>query len=446
MALAELEARATRDEAALLEYLREHTGRTANGLKNRLAAGAAGADMPRLLAACDNDDALYQRVLPYAGLLRLDTFGRPVVITAGSIYVTAGADRRSTGTHYTPKSLTEPIVQHALDPLVYVGPAEGRRQGRLATAPGARDAGAEDLRHGDGLGRVPGADGALSGRAADGSMGDGRSPAPRRPCTAGVPASSCPGAVSLAPALVPPAPALVPPAPALVPPAPALVPPAPALVPPAPALVPPAAAPLVPPASPPARAPQGAPAATPINPYVDRDPFPQITPEGALATGDPAEALIPRDAKERQALALRLICDRCLYGVDKNPMAVEMAKLSLWLITLDKERPFTFLDHALRCGDSLLGICDISQLRTWSLELARARTAPRPVSWLTIPVGRVLGHAERLRRQIAASPVSSVADISARRSAAERGRAGDSGGRLGADLLVASALAAPKDP
>ena len=45
---------------------------------------------------------------------------------AGSVYVTAGTDRRSSGTHYTPESLTEPIVQYTLEPLVYVGPAEGK--------------------------------------------------------------------------------------------------------------------------------------------------------------------------------------------------------------------------------------------------------------------------------------------------------------------------------
>ena len=54
--------------------------------------------------------------------------------------------------------------------------------------------------------------------------------------------------------------------------------------------------------------------------------------------------------------ARRLIAQRCLYGVDKNPMAVDLAKLSLWLATLAKDHPFTFLDHALRCGDSLVGL------------------------------------------------------------------------------------------
>jgi hypothetical protein len=56
------------------------------------------------------------------------------------------------------------------------------------------------------------------------------------------------------------------------------------------------------------------------------------------------------------ATARRLVATRCLYGVDKNPLAVEMAKLSLWLLAAQEEDPFTWLDHALRCGDSLIGL------------------------------------------------------------------------------------------
>ena len=54
--------------------------------------------------------------------------------------------------------------------------------------------------------------------------------------------------------------------------------------------------------------------------------------------------------------AQRQIAQRCLYGVDKNPMATDLAKLSLWLATLAKDHPFTFLDHSLRAGDSLVGL------------------------------------------------------------------------------------------
>ena len=54
--------------------------------------------------------------------------------------------------------------------------------------------------------------------------------------------------------------------------------------------------------------------------------------------------------------ARRLVAQRCLYGVDKNPFAVDLAKLSLWLVTLAKDHPFTFLDHAFKNGDSLVGL------------------------------------------------------------------------------------------
>jgi hypothetical protein len=54
--------------------------------------------------------------------------------------------------------------------------------------------------------------------------------------------------------------------------------------------------------------------------------------------------------------ARRLVAQRCLYGVDRNPMAVDLAKLSLWLATLARDHPFTFLDHSLRSGDSLVGL------------------------------------------------------------------------------------------
>ena len=64
---------------------------------------------------------------------------------------------------------------------------------------------------------------------------------------------------------------------------------------------------------------------------------------------------IPADEDE-ELHARRLVAQRCLYGVDKNPRAVDLARLSLWLATLAKDHEFTFLDHALKCGDSLVGL------------------------------------------------------------------------------------------
>jgi hypothetical protein len=64
---------------------------------------------------------------------------------------------------------------------------------------------------------------------------------------------------------------------------------------------------------------------------------------------------IPPDEDE-ELHARRLVAQRCLYGVDKNPRAVDLARLSLWLATLARDHEFTFLDHALKCGDSLVGL------------------------------------------------------------------------------------------
>jgi len=71
--------------------------------------------------------------------------------------------------------------------------------------------------------------------------------------------------------------------------------------------------------------------------------------------------------------ARRQVIEHCLYGVDINPMAVEMAKLSLWLVSMDPRRPFTFLDDRLDCGDSLLGITSVEQLEWMHLSPREGR-------------------------------------------------------------------------
>ena len=60
----------------------------------------------------------------------------------------------------------------------------------------------------------------------------------------------------------------------------------------------------------------------------------------------------------------RLITRHCLYGVDLNPLAVHLAKLSLWLNCFARDHKLTFLDHHLRCGNSLIGIRHLSQLQS----------------------------------------------------------------------------------
>ena len=86
---------------------------------------------------------------------------------------------------------------------------------------------------------------------------------------------------------------------------------------------------------------------------------------------------LPRDlppGEDERIHAMRLIAGQCLYGVDKNPLAIDLARLSLQLVTLSRDHPLTFLDHALRHGDSLVGM-SLSQIRTFQWSTGR-RTVP----------------------------------------------------------------------
>jgi len=273
--LSKLEAEWERGEDSLLAYLKKETGRSPSALGKGLNVELEPADANRFQAACGGDPKLWERVKPLAGLVRDDTFKRPVIIPQGSVYVTAGTDRRSSGTHYTPKSLTEPIVQYTLEPLVYDGPAEGKPKDewKLRSPKELLELSICDMACGSGAFLVQ-ACRYLSERL----MEAWEEAEKQQPDTI------------------------------------------------------------------------------------------RITPLGEPSTGKPGEMLIPKDTDERVIYARRIVAGRCLYGVDINPLACEMAKLSLWLLTLAKDMPFTFLDHAIRCGDSLVGIRSTEQLERFSLD------------------------------------------------------------------------------
>ena len=61
--------------------------------------------------------------------------------------------------------------------------------------------------------------------------------------------------------------------------------------------------------------------------------------------------------------ALREVVSHCIHGVDRNPMAVELCKVALWIEALEPGKPLTFLDARIRCGDSLIGVFDYDMLR-----------------------------------------------------------------------------------
>ena len=103
---------------------------------------------------------------------------------------------------------------------------------------------------------------------------------------------------------------------------------------------------------------------------------------------------IPADEDE-EVYARRMVAQRCLYGVDRNPVAVDLAKVSLWLITLAKDHAFTFLDHALRHGDSLVGLSR-KQIEAfhWDPDAKPQR------GFEVMRIGEHVAKAAELRRQI----------------------------------------------
>lgn len=306
------------------------------------------AAVGKLLAACNGDQALYRRILPFAGLIRTDTFGNPVIIPGGAIYVTQGTDRRSTGTHYTPRSLTEPIVQYTLEPLVYLGPAEGlaKEDWKLRSPRELLDLKICDMAMGSGAFLVQ-ACRYMSERLVESWEQEE------------------------------------------------------------------------------ARTGQ-------------RLTFPEADP----ATGKLTERPLPADTDERLALSRRAVAERCLYGVDKNPLAVEIAKLSLWLITLDKGRPFTFVDHALKAGDSLLGLHDPRQLENFHLDPKQGELLNHDfVNKLAgNVVRRAMTQAADLRRQLEGFVVNSPRDAARKHELLREAEAATDILRTLADLIVGAQL------
>jgi hypothetical protein len=338
--LAELEKLLAKGEAELVKFLKDETGKSESALKKSLKVELDKHDAARFRTACQSDSALWKRVEPLAGLVRPDSFGYPVVIPKGSVFVTAGTDRRSSGTHYTPRSLTEPIVQYTLEPLVYVGPAEGKPKGEW---------------------KLKSAKELLELKICDMACGSG--------------AFLVQAARYMAERLL-----------------------------------------------------EAWDEAKKANPNT-----PGITPEGTPSTGRANEALIPDEPAERKTYAMRIIAQRCLYGADKNPLAAEMAKLSLWLLTLAKDKPFEFLDHSIRSGDSLVGLHSIDQLRHFSLK-----PDTDDAVLFKGPLDSAVDEAINLRLKLEDMPANTVEDVKRQEKLLIEANEKIARLRCAADLLVAA--------
>ncbi|MDI5912795.1 MULTISPECIES: DNA methyltransferase [Streptomyces] len=159
---------------------------------------------------------------------------------------------------------------------------------------------------------------------------------------------------------------------------------------------------------------------------------------------DQAGAVTAADAESDRVMirARRLIIEHCLYGVDINPMAVEMAKLSLWLISMDPERPFTFLDDRLVAGDSLLGITSVEQLEVMDLDARRGRERhKRGVIDFTAGVRELVHELAEDRKQIGDMPGETLKDIAEKRAILADVQERAARVNLLADLTAGAALA-----
>lgn len=340
--LSELDDAAASGRAALEKLLKERTGSSANRVKNDLDKAADETAEDKLLTACNGDQPLAKRIKPYFHLLRTDRWGYPLVYPKGAFMVTTGTDRRETGTHYTPKSLTEAIVKETLEPLAYEGPAEGKQR--------------EDW-------RLKSAAELLDLKICDPAMGSG--------------AFLVQTCRWLADKL--------------------------------------------------------------YEAWAEAERTGNsVTADGeivqAIGTAEP----LNKNAEERLIVARRLIAERCLYGVDMNPLAVELAKLSIWLITLAKGRPFGFLDHNLRCGDSLLGITSLDQLEY--LEMNPGKSSAKKL--FANKIDQAVSEAIALRLELRQRPIRDIRDVEIMAHLDEEAREKLAIAELAADALIVEALAA----
>ncbi len=347
LSLDELNRERRHGRDGLIEYLKEHTGRSTSALRNELDAEPDEVAEQRLLVACGNDKDLVKHIAPYHALIRKDVWGYPQIYRAGSFMVTGGSERRQTGTHYTPKSLTEQIVTETLEPLVYVGPAEGKPRDawKLRAAVELLDLKICDMAMGSGAFLVQVCRW-LAERVVEAWEEAER---------------------------------------------------------------------------------QGA----------------AISAEGQVLEKAAGHDLLPQDREERLSFARRLVAERCVYGVDINPMAVELAKLSLWLVTLAKGRPFGFLDHALRSGDSLLGIRRADQLADLSLE---SSNGPHQARLFGQRLKRLLSEALSLRTRLRAVRIRDIEDVNVMAELDAQSRTPLRHVLLAADALVQQTLLHAKKP
>lgn len=146
-------------------------------------------------------------------------------------------------------------------------------------------------------------------------------------------------------------------------------------------------------------------------------PIPQVVAELERLRAAALEALGPLGEGaeiEHASLLRRQVARRCVYGVDMNPIAVELARLAIWIHTFVPGLPLSFLDHTLVRGNSLAGIGTIDEA-VEALDPGHGATGT--ISYLTVQVEEILGRASGALQRIARATDASAAEIADARAA-----------------------------
>jgi hypothetical protein len=169
--------------------------------------------------------------------------------------------------------------------------------------------------------------------------------------------------------------------------------------------------------------------------YLNRRPLPGVQRELANLREAAEKQLGPEASHvpiEDAQLLRRLIARRCIYGVDLNTLAVELARLSIWIHTFVPGLPLTVLDHNLVQGNALVGIGTIDEVRAW-FEKHSTRMFP-------VDADNLLGQAKQPLTRLARLADASLKDVEAARHAMVEARLALAPTRALCDIIVAEPL------
>ncbi|HXH74058.1 MAG TPA: DNA methyltransferase [Bacteriovoracaceae bacterium] len=289
----ELKSKKNKGRIDLISFLSDKLEKSAAAIDKQIEIKITEDEFGKLLLACGGSEELAADASSFYHLIGTDIWGYPLVYRAGSYAVSSGSNRKDSGTHYTPRSLTEKIVKRALEPLVYDGPGNGldKKDWKLKSS--------KEI---------------ISLKICDPAMG-----------SAAFLVQAC-----------------------------------------------------------------------------------RSLSEYLVQAWNNEGSTISADQHDRLLYARKLVTERCLYGVDLNPLAVELAKLSLWLITMSKGKPFEFLDHNFKSGDSLLGIKNRNELYSFSI---REEQTESQIDFLSVYAITIMGEALSLREQASAIVINDINDI-----------------------------------